>query len=312
MIPTSKSVTPTLRTMQWCTAVAAAYILLIFVLPGNHATMDYYHLSAFGYRVVNAALAMPTIAVWFAAFWGYAKLREYSRAIAKSREGPHFARLASGCAWLAWSLPVTTLSSFLLNGIANKWPAFHPSAIIISNYCALVLPLIAFITISLAAREMIGKSRLNLGLTSTRLMMAFFLVGGLTYCFFIFRHFDLTSLASTHNPYFLPVWLMIISVIIPSLYAWFIGLLAAYEISLFGANVHGLLYRRALLYMVSGLVAVLLSSIALQYISSVVPRAGDLLFDYRLLLILVVRIVGGVGFFVLAIGANRLKKIEEV
>ena len=312
MIPTTKTVTPTLRTMQWCAAVAATYVVLIFVLPGNHATMDYYHLSAFGYRVANAALAIPTIAVWFAAFWGYAKLREYSRAIAISREGPQFARLASGCAWLAWSLPVTTISYFLLNGVANKWPAFHPAAIIISNYCALILALIAFITISLAARGMIGKSRLNLGLTSARLVMALFFVGGLAYCFFIFRHLDLTSLASTHNPYFLPAWLMIISVIIPYLYAWFIGLLAAYEISLFGANVHGLLYRRALLYMVSGLVAVVLSSIALQYISSVVPKSGDLLFDYRLLLILVVRIVGGVGFFVLAIGANRLKKIEEV
>ncbi len=312
MIPTTNSVTPTLKTMRRCIAVAVMYIVLIFILPANHGTMHYYHLSAVGYRVVNVALALPTIAVWFAAFWGYAKLREYSSAIARSKEGPQFDGLASGCAWLAWSLPVTTLSAFLLNGLANKWPAFHNSAIIISNYFALILPLIAFITISLAARGMIGKSRLNMDLAGARVLMAIFLAGGLAYCFFIFRHLDLNSLASTNNPYFLPAWLMIISVIIPYLYAWFIGLLAAYEISLFSANVQGLLYRRALLYMVSGLVAVILSSIALQYISSVVPRSGDLLFDYRLLIILVVRIVGGVGFFVLAIGASRLKKIEEV
>ena len=98
---------------------------------------------------------------------------------------------------------------------------------------------------------------------------------------------------------------MIVSVIIPYLYAWFIGLLAAYEILQFSVNTPGLLYRRALLYLVTGLVAVIVSSIALQYINSVVlPRTGDLLFNYKLLLTLVVRVVSGIGFFVMAIGAT--------
>jgi hypothetical protein len=110
----------------------------------------------------------------------------------------------------------------------------------------------------------------------------------------------------------LPAWLMIVSVIVPYLYAWCIGLLAAYEIMVFSVNVRGLLYRRALLFLVIGLVAVILSSIAYQYVNSVVPRTGELVFNYKLLLTLAIRIVSGIGFFVLAIGASRLKKIEEV
>lgn len=312
MIPTSKSVRNTILTMQSCIGLAVLYIVLIFVLPTNHVAMHHYNLSEVEYRVVTAAIALPTIAVWFAAFWGYSKLREYSQAISKSKEGPHFRRLGTGCAWLAWSLPLSTISAFVLNGMADKWPNFHPSAIVLSNYIALIVPFIAFIIISMAARDMVGKSRLNLDLSSARLTMVLFFGGGLAYCFLIFRSLDLTSLASTHNSYFIPVWLMIVSVIIPYLYAWFLGLLAAYEIMSFSVNVHGLLYRRALLYLVTGLVAVILSSIALQYVSSVVPRTGDLVFNYRLLLTLAIRIVSGIGFFVMAVGASRLKKIEEV
>jgi hypothetical protein len=312
VIPSSKFADHTLKTMQWCTAMAVLYIGLIFILPASQAAMQHYHLSALEYRVATASLALPTIVVWFAAFWGYAKLREYSQAIAKSKEGSHFAQLGNGCAWLAWSLPLTTISAFVLNGISNWQPTFHPTAIILANYIALIVPLIAFVVIGLAARNMVGKLHLNLDLTSARLTMLLFLAGGIAYCFLIFHRLDPMSLTSTHNSYFLPIWLLIVSVIIPYLYAWFIGLLAAYEITLFGVNMHGLLYRRALLYMVSGFVAVILSSIALQYLDSVVPRTGALLFNYKLLLTLVIRVVSGIGFFTLAIGASKLKKIEEV
>jgi len=298
--------------MQYCIALAVLYIVLIFILPANHASMQHYHLSTIEYKIATAALAIPPIAVWFAAFWGYAKLREYSQSIAKSKEGPHFARLGTGCAWLAWSLPLTSIGSLILNGLAYKWTNFHPTAIILTNYLALIIPLIAFLIIGLAARGIVGKLRLNLDLQSARLMMTFFLVSGIAYCFLIFRKIDPANLASTQNSYFLPVWLLILTVIIPYLYAWFIGLLAAYEISLFSTKVRGLLYRQALLLMVIGLVAVIIGSIALQYIGSVVPRTGDLLFNYKLLLTLVVRIVSGIGFFILALGASRLKKIEEV
>ena len=312
MTVTSKFADRTLRTMQYCIALAVLYIVLIFILPASHVSMQHYHLSAIEYKIATAALAIPVIAVWFAAFWGYAKLQEYSQSIAKTKEGPYFERLGIGCAWLAWSLPITTIGSFILSGASNKWPAFHPTSIILANYIALIVPFFAFIIIGAAARSMIGKFRINLSLMSARLSMTLFLAGGIAYCFFILNKLDPTNLASTHNSYYLPVWLLIISVIVPYLYAWFIGLLAAYEISQFSANVYGLFYRKALLYLVTGLVAVILSAIALQYIDSIIPRSGNLIFNYKLLLTLVVRVVSGIGFFILALGASRLKKIEEV
>lgn len=298
--------------MQWCTVLSVLYIALIFVLPIKTITVRHHHLSSFQTRLATAAVTLLTIGVWFVAFWGYAKLREYSETIKKSKEGPHFSRLATGLGWLAWGLPVSTLCSYAFTHIALHWTRLHATAIILSNYVELLVPLIAFIIIHTAANGMSNHKRPNLQLVSAQLTMLVFLVTGVAYCFFVFRSLDLTSLTSTNNPYYLPVWLMILTIIIPYLYAWFIGLLAAYGLTLFTVKIRGLLYRHALLYMVTGLVVIIVSSIALQYVSSVSPRMNILVFNYKLLVTLLTKIAGGVGFIILAIGANRLKKIEEV
>jgi hypothetical protein len=274
--------------------------------------MGHYHLLPFEYRLVASAIALPSIAVWFVAFWGYGKLYEYSQAIIKSKEGPHFNRMAIGSSWLAWSLPIVMICSFTLTHLSNKWPTFHNTAIIISNYVSLIVPLVALAIISSASSGLIGKARLNLSPKSVRYIMLLFLAVGVAYCFLIFRSLDLTSIASANNPYYLPVWLLILTVIIPYLYAWFIGLLAAYEITQFTINIKGLLYKRALQFLAIGLVVIIVSAIAIQYTSSVFPRTGVLVINERLFLNLALHILSGAGFIIMAIGANRLKKIEEV
>jgi hypothetical protein len=288
------------------------YILLIFLLPASTITMRDYQLSAFEYRIVVFAVALPAVLVWLAAFIGYAKLREYAYAIRKTPEGIYFDQLAEGCTWLAWSLPVSTIIPTLLNAIANQHPGFHASAIIISNYLSLILPLIGFSMIASASRGLLGNVKVKLSLANARVIIVAFLILGVLYCFLTFSHFDLSSLSSTHNPYFLPAWLMVITVTIPYLYAWFMGILGVYEITLFSKHVRGILYRQALIFVVGGLLAVILSSVALQYINSVEPRVGHLVFNYRLVLVSLFRIIGGAGFVLLTLGASRLQKIEEV
>lgn len=298
--------------IQWCTFLAIVYCLLIFLLPANHITMQIYHLNPLEYRLILFLISLPSILVWFAAFWGYAALRKYAHALRKTPEGVHFDKLSKGATWLAWSLPLPTIIAILLNAIANNTPNFHPSAIIIFNYISLLLPLVAFSLIGSATRGLLTTAKLKFSLTGTRSIMVVFLAFGVLYCYLTFRRFDLTSLAVSNNAYFLPIWLMVLTVIVPYLYAWFVGLLGAYEMALFSKNVQGLLYRRALRYLVVGLFAVIVSSIALQYINGVEPRVGQLVFDLRLIANTAFRVIGGVGYVLIALGATRLKKIEEV
>ncbi len=288
------------------------YVLLIFILPPSQVTMLAHHLSAAQYRIVLLSLSLPNLVAWFAAFLGYGKLREYAHHVYKTDGGGHFEQLATGCAWLAYSLPLPAVAGLLLNSAANRWPHFHPTAIILSNYIYLILPLIAFSIIGSASRGLVSNAKLKFSLASSRLIIVLFLSAGVSYCYLTFRQFDLTSLHSNNNPYFLPLWLMVITVTIPFLYTWFVGLLAAYEISLYSKQVHGLLYRRSLRLMTGGLIAVIASSITLQYLNSVHPQVGYLVLDYHLLLTTLFALIGTVGFVLLALGATRLKRIEEV
>ncbi|HVV26029.1 MAG TPA: hypothetical protein VHC21_03280 [Candidatus Saccharimonadales bacterium] len=302
----------TVRALQRYAIIAVAYVLLIFILPANRHAMHAYQLTGFEYRILYFAVALPSLAVWFAAFYGYAKLQEYARAIKRSDEAPAFSQLARGCMWLAWSLPVSVLVTYILNVIADQWGGFHAAATILANYTTLALPLIGFSIVGMASKELIDQVKIRLSPMNARGVMLFFVIGGVLYCYLTFRRFDPSSLGSTHNPYFLPIWVMLLTVIIPYLYAWFVGLLAAYEITSYSQRVRGVLYKQALRLLVGGLVTVIVGSILVQYVSSVEPSAGHLELNYRLLLIVIFRIIIGIGFVLIAAGANRLKKIEEV
>lgn len=312
MIATKQTAYLMTRALPSYLLVVVITIALIFLLPGSQTTMAAYNLSDFEYKIIYFAICLPSFIVWFAAFMGYAKLLEYASTISNTPEGKHYYKLARGGAWLAWSLPLSKITILLLGAIENHWPGFHSAAIIIGNYISLLLPLIAFTLIGLAAKGLVNYAKVELAPSATKAIIVTFITAGLSYCYFVFDHLKLTGLGSSDNGYYLPVWLMLITVIIPYLYMWFIGLLAACDLTLFGTKARGHLYKRALQYLVAGLVIVLVGSIAIQYTGNIQPRAGHLMLNAQLAMILTFRILQGLGFVFITIGAVKLKRIEEV
>ena len=287
------------------------YFALIFILPPNPSVMRLYNLTVWDYKAVVFAASLPLVVAWVAAFVGYAKLRDYAQMIDTSPEGSSFNTLAKGCGLLAWSLPVLAAVGLVFSSIAGLWPGLDAATVISRNYLNLLLPLIAFTIIGATSRQLVKQIGIQINRSSVRLIMLLFSIAGILYCYLTFRHFDLTSLGSTQNPYFLPIWLMVITLTVPYLYIWFIGSLAAYEIILFSRHVQGVLYRQALKLLSAGLALIIASSIALQYLGSL-HSPGHLELGYQLVLGLIFQILGGSGFVLLAFGAARLKKIEAV
>lgn len=299
------------RAVFWSLSLAILYFALVFMLPPNRSVMRLYSLTTWDYKVVVFAASLPLVVAWVAAFVGYAKLRDYAQIIEASPEGQTFRTLAKGCGLLAWSLPVLAAVGLVFSSIAGLWPGLDATAVISRNYLNLLLPLIAFTIIGNTSKQLIKQIGVQINHSSVRLIMLFFSIAGILYCYLTFRNFDLTSLGSTQNPYFLPLWLMVITLTVPYLYIWFIGSLAAYEIMLFSRHVQGVLYRQALNLLAIGLTLIIASSIALQYLGSL-HSPGHLELGYHLVLSLIFQIIGGGGFVMLAFGAARLKKIEAV
>ena len=298
--------------MAYFGLLAFLYLLLSLVLPPNHKTQALYHLSSLQYHVLIFVVILPVIAIWFLAFYGYSKIKEYASLIHKTSEGPAFTKLADGMMWLAWGLPIPAFITLLVNTIANNHPGFLASSIIITNYVNILVPIIAFSILGSGSRELIQRGKLFISSGRTKMLILGFVFLGAIYCFFIFRNVGNLAADSAKNPYYLPGWLILFTIVIPYLYAWFIGLLAAYEMRLLSKHSVGLLYRQALNLLSLGLTVTVAASIGLQYLRSVLPRNGNVSLGYLLLLIYVLLGVIGAGYGLLAYGANKLKRIEEV
>ena len=289
------------------------YVLLIFLLPGNQAFMQEHRLNATEYHVLQFLVGLPLMGIWFMAFYGYAKLEEYTLSIKKTPEAIGFSRLTQGSAWIAWSLPVHSIVGLSTRAIASAHPGFDHSAIIILNYVDLIFPLVGFTLIGMASRHLFDRAKMSLSAASIRGLTVLFVAGGVLYCYLIFRQFTGTGLSSAINPYHLPVWLAVLTIIVPYLYAWFAGMLAVYELITYGRHVRGVLYRRAMHILVVGLFTMILGSIAFQYTRSFHPAGtGHLVLGLYLVFSLMFQVISGIGFLMIALGATRLKKIEEV
>lgn len=288
------------------------FLLFILVIPASQKVIIDYNLSASQYKTLLLIYVLPLFGIWFAAFFAYDRLRQYAKSIATSPEGKGFKALSLSCGWMAYSLPIGSIIGVALFGAANSSPSFRPESLIITNYVVLVLALVGFILFSRSARLLNLQTNTQLSKASYRNLLYAFIAFGLVYCYVSLRSFEMTSILSSRNVYFLPVWVVVITLTIPYLYSWFVGMLAAYEISLHARQSKGLLYRRALLHVGYGIAVVIISSIALQCLTSLSPRTGQMSVTATLVSGYIINLTAVAGYALIAYGAIKLKRIEEV
>lgn len=289
-------------------ALTALYIIVIFAIPPNPLTMEAYHLTPAAYRtLLIITLAIPSVVTWFAAFYGYEQFRRYTDIVKDTKEGPIFNKISEGLAWIALSLPVVSILGLTLSGIANRAPGFRPAAVVISNYIMLILALIAFTTMSKGARQAANLVKTRPSEFATKSLMFLFICLGTFYCYLLIHSTD-----NGLKPYYLPVGLLLVSVIIPYLFAWFSGMLAALDIHAYASKSRGLIYKKAMNLFAAGILTIVGSSILLQYINSASTQnnrtvlGGLLIVRYLLFGFFIL------GFYFIAKSANKLQQIEKI
>lgn len=288
------------------------FVGLIFIFPANKSVLKTYGLDSLEYHILYLLIALPYILVWLAASLAYARLHQYTKLLKKTPEGNDFQHITQGIKYLAFGLPLVAILTLCLNTIGNNVSDLKAASIIIINYLGLAVPLIAYSRMRKGTHGLVERAKLRFSLNDMRTIVISLVLIGVGYCYFTFKKLNLESIGSADNPYYLPAWLMITTVIVPYLYAWFSGLLAAYELVLFGRQVQGVLYRQAVRWVTSGMVGVVAGGIGLQYLRTVVPRTGHISINTALLFAFTAYVILVIGFVLLIIGASKLKKIEEV
>jgi hypothetical protein len=283
------------------------YALLTILPEPAKATLSKYHLHPTGVRLLDITIIIPVAVIWFAVFYGYSRLHAYGQLIKANHDGKQIVSLADGLLAFAFGFPVTTIISALLQLIARHHPGFTAISVVISNYLGVVYSLIAFLLINRAARGLGELTKTRPGPVALNFVTLTVIVLGVVFC-------DL--IASAHHgirtTYHMSYSLVMLTIAIPYMYIWFLGLFAIAEMYVYSKQVVGILYRKGWDRLMFGLGVVIITNILLQYLGTLSTWVNRLSLNGILLLLYVLLLGLAAGFIVVALGTKELMRIEEV
>lgn len=292
----------------WFIILVAITVGLAVGLPPDPQSLQQLHTSATAYHLAILALLVPYGVIWYAAFYAFAKLMKYAHAIKGYPDGKAFDKITIGMGVLAYGLVLPTTLSLILQNIASYHHEFKPAAVVISNYLTILVVLVTFAFIGNGTRLLANAVKRRPGLAGARIFALIFIFLATVFTYLVVTH-------QAHHPhvYYLNAFWLVITFIIPYLYGWFMALFSAYEFGIYAKYAKGLLYRQALQLLSYGIITTVAGSVAIQFLNNtfvaetVSHSVGSVLIaDYILLAIV------GVGLCLMAFGAKKLQKFEEV
>jgi hypothetical protein len=288
-----------------------AYICLVFIFPADPAILKKYHLSYSQAILLNFTVLIPLAAVWLSAFYGYITFRGYAEKIKDSTDGRILHKLSTGLMVLAFSLPILAVVGSTFNYLAMGNPDYLKVAVVIRHVIAVGLPLAAFIIISDATEELASqiKRRANI-FKNHRLMSFIIIVAGSIFSWIIVTLVEHN--AAPKNIYSFPVWFVVLFTVVPYLYLWYRGIMAAYNLQFYRKHVKGHLYKKSFAYLALGLATVIGLAITIQLLSVLTPQLQRLHFTPLLFIVYTLVALYALGYGLIAVGAKKLTKIEEV
>ncbi len=295
-------------------ALILTYLVLTLLLSANRQAMVHYHISSLALRILDVTIVLPVAGIWTAAFYGFTKLRQYAELISNNRDGKQMHRLAFGVGILAFCQPTASIISTILNYFSQHHPSFLPTTTIVNNYISLLIPLAAFVVIGEAARGFTDITKQRPSQRQIQLFALLLVLIGAGYCYFVFNGLPSVrklALSSSHI-YYLPDWVILLTIVVPYIFVWFNGMLASMDIYLYQQKIKGVIYKGGMGLVALGVGFIIISSIVLQYLVTLSGRILELRISAILLIVYPLLVLISAGYIMIAIGAKRLRKIEVV
>jgi hypothetical protein len=294
--------------------MSAVYLIQALVLPADAKAIARYQISATAIKIVSLVVILPLIAIWGIGFYGYYKYSSYVDSIKRTREGKFHQLIANGLFVLALSLPINSILSNLMSYLGRQYPNFKPGSMIIVNYVNIAMYLTAF---ALIYKGINGLLQVSSGTLRKRseiyLMMLYTVIVGVFVYISLHNPARQFPTSQTSNAaYYLPDWLIVLTIIVPYAVTWYLGMISAYRFLLYRSKVKGRLYRQAFTLVATGIATVVGMLMILRYLTTLITVLDKLALKYLLLIIYILMMIIAVGYIFIALGAKRLKRIEEV
>ncbi len=286
------------------------YIIGTLLAP---LTPNKFNLSTSKTHLLQAAIALPIIIIWAIAVYGAERFMRYTAKIKADKDGKALSKVALGL-----SLLIAASIFNAVFGVLRGW-AFRDGWLegytIVANYLGILLPAVAYIfmfrgSVALLRLTGIKKSFFVSSLSLVGLLIAI----GIVYTFIMFNYDyrNSTPDPSKYSSFYLNDFAILITIIIPYLISWSLGIIAIFNIGAYQRHVKGTIYKSALFRVVVGTLWVTVFYILLQMLvalSTYLSKAGVaaiLLFLYLIILLY------AAGFLIIASGTRKLNAIEKV
>ncbi|HSX45929.1 MAG TPA: hypothetical protein VLG27_02905 [Candidatus Saccharimonadia bacterium] len=293
--------------------LTVVYLVQAGMLPSDSTVLAEYHLANWQTDFIIYALAIPYVAISFISLLGYLGIRDYSKTIRKSHDGEAFHLIANGVLLLALWLPVTAIISMGTSAYADTHRSVVATMANFRDYSNLLILLPAFWFVLAGSKKLLGIVRRSETSFPQPINLIFISFSAI-YTALVLRNppKQFPSHVVFTDTYYLPEWLVVLTIIIPRLIIWYWGVRAVYNIYLYRKRVKGPIYQRALSRLVSGLVLVLVMLSLLRSTQAVSTRNDHMPLVVVLVAAYVLLLLTGFGYFHIAKGAQGLQRIEEI
>lgn len=289
------------------------YIIEVFVIPPDANTLLKYNLSVMSARLLSLTVIIPFIIIWSMAMYGYIRLSSYAQSINDTPDGQALTQVSYGILALALWLPLNNVAQNGLGYIRHANPSLTEGAVIISNY----LPIIVLLTISYltwrGSRQLLATLTISPQSINRRYVYLGTILAGALFSYLVLMNPAKTTPSSGGAAaYYLPDPLLVLTIIIPYIFIWYLAIEAVQNIHTYRNRVKGIIYKSALGYLANGIAFSIICALSLRSIASMTAWFDNKTLQFVLIVLYILIFLIGVGYLLLWMGAKKLQLIEEV
>ena len=289
--------------------LSVIYVALTLLAPIKPNNFD---LSNMQVRLLQLTLVVPILVIWFLIVFGGVRFKNYALLIKGSDE-------AKGTSLVANSLLFIGFGGIIVN-IFNLGHNFVGAQLteeftIAHNLLNVLVQLGSYGLLYVGSTHLLksigvkGADARKSIYPQLAMSVAIAAYGALM---FLNPYRNSTPDPAKYNSFYLPDGLLLILVVIPYVLSWSLAVGALVNLRTFAAEVKGIIYREAIHRLVMGMTIVVSFAIALAMLSTLSGLFADSSLKFVLGFIYVILILYAAGFLVIASGARKLARIEEV
>jgi len=289
---------------------SAIYLIGTIIAP---VAPNRFNLTVTQTHLLQMTFAIPIVLVWLAAVYGAERFKSYTQRIKNDPDGKALDGVANGLNILMISVLAGGLGSILRPwALKDGWIRTFT---ICYGYFQVLLPLLAYWIMFRGSRWLrVITSKKKERRAAWLPILVIIIPIAVIYLFLIlhYQYRNDTPNPTNYSSFYLPDYLIILSLALPYLAAWALGIKAAMNLGLYSKKVKGILYRIGFKRITLGIYTIIAFAILLQMLVAFSTTIAQIGLAGILLIIYAIVILYSIGFLLVASGTKKLNEIESI